>query len=156
MPFLHLDSWNQHKTEWYGLVKDHPSQFEVLEWSPEQDKDLLQRSHADVDTQLFPVSCIQIAACMQKLVDYGGITVTGCSTAPTRAVKILLNDWKTLGPPKKFSVRGYGYPLFIDKTSIMASSQGDSVGRVYRDKIIDMMKAKIWEHPEFGPDVAIM
>ncbi len=156
MPFLHLDARNDYKQSWYALVKDHPAHFEVLEWSTEQDRDLLHRTHPDLDTQLFPRTCVGIIAALQKLITYGGIAVRGQDIKPIRGLNIILEDWKTQGPPKCLTVRGYAYPVIVDKSTIMTCRAGDLVCTSYRDQIVRRMIAGTWEHPQFGTDVAIM
>lgn len=156
MPFLHLDARNLHKDAWKELVKNHPAQFEVLEWTTEQDRDLLLRTYPAIDTQLFPRSCVSIAANLQKLVDYGGIAVRGEDIAPIRGLRIMLEDWKTLGGPRKLTVRGYARPIFVDKTTIMVSEAQDPVAMKYRDLVMQMMLSGTWEHPIFENDVAII
>ncbi len=137
MPFLHLDARNLHKDKWYDLVKNHPVHFEVLEWSTEQERDLI--------------------ASFQKLANYGGICVRGEDIAPIRGVRILLNDWRTLGPPKRLTVRGNAHPIFVDKSTIMTCTPGDSLCVEYRDKIVkSMITTRTWEHPTFGIDVGIL
>lgn len=156
MPFLHLATDNRHQPEWRELVKDHPAGFEVLEWSTEQERDHLYRSQPNLDAQLYPRICVSIVACLQKLVDYGGITVRGEETRPVRGLRTILNDWRTLGPPKRLTVRGYAYPVFVDKTTIMSCDADDTVCKRYRDSLVEKMIGGVWEHPSFDTDVAIM
>lgn len=156
MPFLHLDSKNRYKEAWRDLVKDHPCHFEVLEWSIDQDRDLIQRAFPDLDTQLYPRTCISILASLQKLVDYGGIAVRGEDIEPIRGLRIVLEDWKTFGCPKSLTVRGYAYPVFVDKSTIMTAPEADPVCTSYRDQLVRLMLNRKWEHPVFGSDVAIM
>lgn len=150
MPFLHIGSENRHKEEWEALVKDHPCKFEIITWTPEQDRDHLYRSQPEVDPNLFPRTCISVAAALQKLVDYGGIVVRGEDTRPIRGIKIIIEDWKTAGPPKKLTVRGYHFPTFVDKTTIMVSPQSeDTVAKSYLDVLVENMKHGVWRHPTF-------
>lgn len=158
MPFLHLDVNNLHKEAWYELVKDHPLGFEVLEWNTEQNRDLVYREYPTLDTQLYPRSCVSILASMLKLVTYGGIAVRGEDVSPVRGLKALLKDWTSSSEyPEKLTVRGYGYPVYIDKTTIMAAKANDEVCKLYRDRLVDKMSKHMWEHPTFdNGDVAIM
>lgn len=153
VPFLHLDTRNVHKDAWRELVKDHPAHFEILEWSPEQDKDLVRRSFPEVDIQLYPLYCLSILASFQKLLCYGGIAVRGEDVVPIRGLRILLNDWKTLGPPQKFTVRGRSC---VDKTTIMTAQPNDPVCKLYLDMILQNLASRGWQHPTFRDDVAIM
>lgn len=155
MPFLHLDAENKFKDVWKDLVKDHPAHFEILEWTNDQDRDHLYRSQPELDTQLYPRICVSIVAALQKLVDYGGIVVRGQETRPIRGVRILLEDWKIHGPPSRLTVRGYIYPVILDKTTIMSCSAGDPICIKYRDLVIAMMLRREWIQPEFDSDVAI-
>jgi hypothetical protein len=157
MPFLHLDANNRYKEEWKTLIKDHPEGFEVLEWNYDQDKaHLFVSCPPELDMLLYPKSVISITAALQKLLDYGGIVVRGEETKPIRGIKIVLEDWKTLGPPKRLSVRGWGYPTAIDKTTIMVAKEGDPTCKKYRDKIVETMLIGKWIHPEFMDDVALI
>lgn len=156
MPFLHLDAENHHKPQWIELVRDHPAEFEVLEWSATQDRDLVQRGFPQLDLQLFPRSCVSITAALFKLWCYGGIVVRGQTTLPVRGLQILLQDWRTLGPPLKFTVRGFAYPIHIDSTMIMVSQSGDAVCRQYLDTVVKTLESLVWKHPVFGKDVGIM
>lgn len=156
MPFLHLDSLNLHKEDWIELVKDHPAGFEILEWTTEQERDHLHLSYPELDTRLYPRYCISVAASLRKLLDYGGIVVRGEDVSPIRGLRIILNDWRTLGQPKSLTVRGFGYPIYIDKSTIMTCESGDSTCARYCEKIIEQMLRGEWENPTFGDDVGIM
>lgn len=160
MPFLHLDSRNEYQEEWNELVKDHPAKFQVLIWNTEQERDHLYRANPKLDSQLFPRVVISVASAFQKLHDYGGIVIRGEKTRPTRNLRIILEDWKTAGPPKRFTVRGYGFPSSVDKTTIMISSgqpEDDPVLRKYHSALITEMLAGRWTHPEFKQeDVATL
>lgn len=156
MPFLHIDQKNQHKEEWLELVKDHPANFEVLEWTAEQDRNHLRMTNPEIDAPFFPRYCVSVMAAVRKLLDYGGIVVRGEHVSPTRGIKSVLNDWRTLGPPKKLTVRGYAYPVFVDRSSIMSCAAGDPVCAAYSAQIAEMMANQKWENPKFDTDVNIM
>lgn len=156
MPFLHLDSTNLHKEAWRELVKDHPAGFEVLEWTTEQDRNHLRMALPEIDTQLFPRYCISVIAAVRKLLDYGGIVVRGENVAPIRGINTILEDWKTLGPPRRLTVRGYGYPIFVDRSTIMTCAAGDTVCAAYCEQLVQTMVDHKWVRPKFDVDVAIM
>ncbi len=156
LPFLHIDERSVQKEVWSALVANHPAEFEILEWTPERDRDLVQRSFPEIDTQLFPRSCVAILAALQKLYCYGGIVVRGDDIPPNRGIRILLDDWKTIGPPKTLTVRGYLYPVYLDRSTIMASEPKDPVCKHYRDILAENMASRKWESPAFTSDVAIM
>lgn len=106
-------------------------------------------AHPEIDTQIFPRHCVSVIAGMCKLLDYGGILVRGQTTLPTRGIRILLDDWKTLGPPKKLTVRGYGSKVVIDKTSVMICAAGDATCLKYFSSLVSQMREGSWHEPRF-------
>lgn len=152
MPFLHLDADNLLKPEWHALVKDHPVHFEVLEWTVEQNYHHLRMAHPELDTSLFSADCIEVLATIRKLVDYGGIVVRGAQTTPIRGLRSILDDWRTLGPPKKMTVRGAS----VERSSIMVCGPNNATAVGYCTRLVKMLLEGKWNAPKFDVDVELM
>jgi hypothetical protein len=141
MPFLHVDQNNRHKDLWRATVGEN---FEVINWSQQQERDLVREY---VDLQLYPRSCVIMIANLEKLIRHGGICVIGENTVPIRAVRSLLKR----GVPERLTVRGFAYPVAMEKVNIMAAAEKDPVCIQYQKRLIEQYGLSF-----FNNDVIIM